>query len=272
VGILTGFDADLTTDITRVTNQLRDALLHVHPALERLFGRGLGRYAVLELLTVAPTPDALRELGETGMAAVLGRVSRLVAKRLPTKILAALGEQTVQVPGTAEFGRVIAHLAGRLRDLLRERDAVAGRAGVEADGHGTFEVIHSMPGLGVLSAAKLLVVVGDGSRFPTAAHLAPYAGLAPVTRQSGTSIGSQRAPRRGNPQVRQIFFFAAVASLAHDPQSRRYYDRKRAQGKRATAALLCLARRKANLLHAMLRNGTLYRAPSAGEVAQPSAA
>src|SRR6266542_353526 len=150
--------------------------------------------------------------------------------------------------------------------------SVAGCAGVEADGHGTFEVIHSMPGLGVLSAAKLLVVVGDGSRFPTAAHLAPYAGLAPVTRQSGTSIGSQRAPRRGNPHVRQIFFFAAVASLAHDPQSRRYYDRKRAQGKRATAALLCLARRKANLLHAMLRNGTLYRAPSAGEVAQPSAA
>jgi transposase len=118
----------------------------------------------------------------------------------------------------------------------------------------------------------LLVIVGDGSRFPTAAHLASYAGLAPVTRQSGSSIGSQRAPRRGNLQVRQIFFFAAVASLVHDPQSRRYYDRKRAEGKRATAALLCLARRKANLLHAMLRNGSLYRAPLADDVAEPRAA
>src|SRR5207248_5936039 len=39
---------------------------------------------------------------------------------------------------------------------------------------------------------------------------------------------------------------------------------KRAEGKRATAALLCLARRKVNLLRAMLRNGTLYRARSGG--------
>jgi len=255
-----GFDADLATDITRVTNQLRDALLHVHPALERVFGRGLCRYAVLEPLTVAPTPGALRELGESGMAAVLGELSQSVVNRLPAKILAALAEQTVQVPGTVEFGRVIAHLAGRLRDLLRERDAVAALE-AKLSGHPTFEIIRSIPGLGANSAAKLLVAIGDGSRFPTAAHLASYAGLAPVTRQSGSSIGSQRAARRGNLQVRQIFYLAAMASLTRDPISRRYYDRKRAEGKRATAALLCLARRKANLLHAMIRNGTPYQDP-----------
>jgi len=44
-----------------------------------------------------------------------------LAKPLPAKILAALDAQTVQVPGTAEFGRVIAGVAGQLRDVLLER-------------------------------------------------------------------------------------------------------------------------------------------------------
>ena len=45
-----------------------------------------------------------------------------------------------------------------------------------------------MPGVGVRTAARILLDVGDASLFPTAGHLAAYAGLAPVTHRSGTSI------------------------------------------------------------------------------------
>jgi transposase len=44
------------------------------------------------------------------------------------------------------------------------------------------QVLTSMPGIGVRTAAVLLTTVGDGSSFPSAAHLASYAGLAPTTR------------------------------------------------------------------------------------------
>lgn len=43
-----------------------------------------------------------------------------------------------------------------------------------------------------------------------------------------------------------------------DPASRAYYDKKSAQGKHHTQALLCLARRRADVLFAMLRDGTFY--------------
>src|SRR3954466_5880242 len=39
LGVLAGYDADLAAEATRLTNRLHDALLHVHPALERLLGR-----------------------------------------------------------------------------------------------------------------------------------------------------------------------------------------------------------------------------------------
>ncbi|GAB1340037.1 hypothetical protein ACE1SV_66270 [Streptomyces sp. E-15] len=53
------------------------------------------------------------------------------------------------------------------------------------------------------------------------------------------------------------WFLSAFAALG-DPVSRAYYDKKIAQGKHHTQALLCLARRRAGVLFAMLRDGTFY--------------
>ncbi|MFP5073032.1 transposase, partial [Pseudonocardia nantongensis] len=99
-----------------------------------------------------------------------------------------------------------------------------------------------------------------GSAFPTAGHLAAYAGLAPVTRRSGTSIKGETRSQRGNHALKSTLFLSAFASLA-DPVSRAYYDRKRAQGKRHNAALICLARRRTDVLFAMLRDRTPYAPP-----------
>lgn len=57
---------------------------------------------------------------------------------------------------------------------------------------------------------------------------------------------------------------SAFASLA-DPASRAYYDRKRAAGKRHNAALICLARRRVDVLYAMLRDRTPYTAPTVAD-------
>ena len=43
-----------------------------------------------------------------------------------------------------------------------------------------------------------------------------------------------------------------------DPLSRAYYDRKRAQGKKHNQALIALARRRCNVLFAMLRDGAYF--------------
>lgn len=111
-----------------------------------------------------------------------------------------------------------------------------------------------MPGIGVRTGARILIDVGDGSSFPTAAHLAAYAGLAPTTRSSGSSIRGEQPSRRGNKQLKRALFLSAFAALA-DPVSPTYYDKKISQGKHHTQALLCLARRRADVLFAMLRDG-----------------
>ena len=81
-----------------------------------------------------------------------------------------------------------------------------------------------------------------------------------VTRRSGSSIRGEHPPRGGNKHLKRAFFLAAFAAL-HDPTSRANYDRKRAEGKKDNAALICLARRRCDALYAMLRDKQPYLAP-----------
>ena len=76
-----------------------------------------------------------------------------------------------------------------------------------------------------------MIDIGDSSAFPTPGHLAAYAGLAPVTRRSGSSIRGEFPSRAGNKRLKRALVLSAFAAL-HDPTSRAYYDRKRAAGKK----------------------------------------
>ena len=121
------------------------------------------------------------------------------------------------------------------------------------------DVLISMPGVGTKTAATILLAIGDGSAFPTAGHLAAYAGIAPVTRRSGKSIRGEHPARSGNKQLKNALFRSAWVASNCDHESAAYYQRKRAQGKKHNAAIICLARRRCDVIHAMLRTGTLYQ-------------
>jgi hypothetical protein len=63
--------------------------------------------------------------------------------------------------------------------------------------------------------------------------------------------------RHGNHRLKNAAFLAAFASLRHPP-SRTYYERKRAEGKGHNEAVLCLVRRRIDVLHAMLTKAETY--------------
>jgi transposase len=130
--------------------------------------------------------------------------------------------------------------------------------------HPQAPVLLSIPGIGARTGARILTEIGDIDRFPTAGHLAAYAGLAPVTRQSGSSINGETRSRRGNHRLKNAMWLSAFCSLHHD-RSRDYYARKRSQGKLHNAAVTCLARRRCDVTHAMLRSGLSY-----GELPTPA--
>lgn len=260
--MLVGFDDDLATESTRTKNRLRGLLTQIHPSLERVLGPRLDHPAVLTLLERYGSPAQIRKAGRRRLVTLLRPKAPRMAERLVEDIFAALDEQTVVVPGTDAAALIIPSLISALDSILDQRKHLAARIEELLEAHPLSPVLTSMPGIGVRTAARILIDVGDGSAFATAGHLAAYAGLAPVTRSSGSSIRGEHPARRGNKQLKRAFYLAAFASLSQ-PESRAYYDRKRREGKHHVAALVALARRRIDVLFAMLRDGTFYQPPTA---------
>ena len=116
-----------------------------------------------------------------------------------------------------------------------------------------------MPGMGPSLGAEFLVVTGgDMVSFVTAGRLASFAGLVPVPRDSGRISGNLHRPKRYNRRLRRVFYMAALSSLRSGGPSRTFYDRKRAQSRTHTQALMALARRLVDFLWALLRDNRTW--------------
>lgn len=262
--MLAGFDDDIARDCTRAKNRLRSVLTQIHPAFERvLVGEILARAIVLDLLIHYGGPTKLAAAGRGRVLKWARNRSRKDPVELIDRIFAALAEQTVTVPGTDAAELVIPQLAANIKALQQQRETIAGQVEGMLDEFPLAEVLISMPGIGIKTASNILLAVGDCSDFASASHLAAYAGIAPVTRRSGTSIKGEFPARSGNKRLKNAMFRSAwIASNCHGP-SQAYYQRKRAEGKKHNAAVMCLARRRSNVIYAMLTNREFYREPPA---------
>ena len=255
LGALVGFDDDFAGEATRVSLRIRGLLTGMH--LERVLGPSVTHPAVLEILFRCGGLAGIRTACKRILTAIAAKNAPRMGAKLVAEIYTALESQTMGVPGAAASETDLPKLADSLKETLQQRKAIGMDVERMLDAHPLSSVLISMPGVGIRTAARILLEVGDGSAFKSAGHLA-FAGIAPVTHRSGTSIRGEHPARSGNRKLKRALFLSAFAAL-HDPTSRSYYDRKRAEGKKHNAALICLARRRRDVLFAMLKNKTLYQ-------------
>lgn len=255
--ILTSRRMDLVADRTRTVNRLRAQLSGIFPGLERALD--LTNKGPLTLLTGYQTPAAIRRLGAKRLETWLRNRKALRADQLAEAAVEAAERQHTSLPGeklTAQMVHTLAKEVMLLNEQVAELDKL-----IEARfrDHRHFEVITSMPGLGVTLGAEFLAATGgDMTTFGTPDRLAAFGGVAPAPRDSGKISGNLRRPQRYNRRLQRVLYTSALFSIRHSEESRRFYDRKRAEGKRHTQAVLALARRRVNVLWALLRDGRCY--------------
>jgi transposase len=257
--ILCARRTDLASDRTRAINRLRAQLLEYFPALERAFDFA-HRKAALTLLTGYQTPEGLRRMGTARLERWLRDRHAYNAGDIAARAIEAAHAQRTTVIGQDVAASVVARLAQSVLDLNAELVDVDAAIDMTFRQHRLAAIITSMPGFGSLLGAELLAATnGDLTTFNTADRLAGIAGLAPVPRDSGRISGNLKRPRRYDRRLLRTFYLAANNSIKTCPESRTYYDRKRTEGKRHSQAVLCLARRRLNVLWAMQRDNTSYQ-------------
>jgi transposase len=255
--VLTARREDLMADWVRGVNRIRELLASIFPALERAFD--YSTRSALVLLTGFQTPAGIREAGAAGLSGYL-REQGAWSKGIPSmvdKALAAAAEQTVALPAESVTAPLIARLARQLLELDREIKDLDKQLGARFAEHPDAGPITSLDGFGPILGAQLLAGTGGDlqAAFRSSGHLAAYAGLAPVPRDSGRVRGNLHRPQRYHRGLRRVFYLAALSAIKRpDSPSRTFYLRKRSEGKRHTQALIALARRLVDVIWALLRD------------------
>ena len=253
--LLVAHRRDLVTEQTRRLARLHELLTSIHPGLERRLD--LTIRAALELVRRYASPTELRAAGLATVRRQLRTVTkRSLADRLAEEALAAAAGQRLAVPGEEHIAAMCHVLAGEALEARTRIDALEAELAEAVAQHPQGTLIRSLPGMGVTMTAEFLAEVGSLRRFRSADALASAAGLAPVLRQSGRVRFLRRAAR-GDKVLKRVFYQSAFCSLRH-ATSRAFYERKRSEGKRHHQAVLALARRRVDVLWAMLRDDRAF--------------
>ncbi|MHC6175948.1 IS110 family RNA-guided transposase [Glutamicibacter sp. X7] len=256
--LLTAHRTDLVTDRTRAINRMRATLLEFFPGLERAFDYAKSK-AALTLLTGYQTPEAIRRLGEKRLTTWLRNQGARSAANTAERAVAAAKMQHTTVPGQEAGAKIVSRLATEILRLHEDIDDLDRQIETRFRQHTDAEVLLSMPGFGPLLASEFLAAVGGSiTQFDSADRLAGVAGLAPAPRDSGRISGNHHRPKRYDRRLLRACFLAAQVAAKCCPISKAYYERKRASGKNHKQAVLALARRRLNVLWAMLRDHTVF--------------
>ncbi|MFC8501769.1 IS110 family transposase [Pedococcus sp. NPDC057267] len=112
-------------------------------------------------------------------------------------------------------------------------------------------------GIGPSGAARLLVEVGDITRFPDNNHFASWTGTAPIDASSGDHV-RHRLSRGGNRQINRVLHIMATVQLRNPTEGRAYFDRTKARGKTSNEAMRCLKRRLSDIVFRTMLNDAAH--------------
>ncbi|ROR45635.1 IS110 family transposase [Kitasatospora cineracea] len=257
LALLTAHRSDLVADRVRMINRLRDVLTGIFPALERAFDYSAHKGALV-LLTGYQTPAALRRRGRARLTAWLANRSVRGADAVAATALEAAEAQRTVLPGEDVAAAIVADLAAQILALDDRLKRIDKQIRDTFRAHPQAEIIESLPGIGPILGAELVVAAGDLAAYADAGHLASAAGLVPVPRDSGRRTGNMHRPKRYSRRLRRVFYMSAQTSIMRDGPNRDFYLKKRAEGCKHVQAIIALARRRVSVLWALLRNNRIF--------------
>ena len=150
----------------------------------------------------------------------------------------------------SEFNKKIAECDMRIEKIISEDEEL----------RRNFEIITSVPGVGMQNAVCLMVYTDNFNRFDyNSRKIACYYGVAPFGRQSGTSLNTPpHVSPFANKLIKTLLSQAALASINFCPHLAMYYHRLIESGKKSPVALNNLKNKMLHIITAMVRKGEKY--------------
>jgi transposase len=199
-----------------------------------------------------PPPAVYHELRQR----LIAREALLEMRQQARNHRHALLQWPIQVESVhTHLDGAILDLDGRISSLEREI------ASVLADGAWaeSATLLQSIPGVGLVTTAWLLVTTLNFTLCATPEAAAAYAGLVPLPHESGTSVRARpRIGHGGNGRLRTVLYMATLSAAQHNPLIKPFYTRLREAGKPMKVARCAAARKLLHLAFAVVTKGQQF--------------
>jgi len=154
-------------------------------------------------------------------------------------------------------GEMIQEDAYRILDLHDKIQAMEAKLDDIANRSVIAQKIETIPGFGAISKAELAGEIGTIDRFQDEGSLALYLGMATLDNSSGKQKGT-KPPKHVNTRAKAAMMIAVDRHRKFIPESQRYYEKKRAEGKKHNQAIRALGRHLCRVIFKMLKQEKNY--------------
>ncbi len=130
---------------------------------------------------------------------------------------------------TRRIEKIIKEFEAQIKQIESEMNTVISRdKAILAN----YDLLLSIPGIGLVNAVTTIIATGNFTRFQTARQYAKFSCVAPLSRQSGTSVAKgDHVSKAGHNEIKSVLTEGARSAITHDSQIRAYYERKKSEGK-----------------------------------------
>ena len=197
----------------------------------------------------SPEPESLWQLYEhmTQADAIRGDIQRWNNRAHANSYKSDLPKEVIKVQ------RALLRVLKRQLDILDK--AIIDLCKADQTLKGQVDLLCTIPGVGQLTATRLLAYGKSALTERNQKELTAYAGLDPSHRQSGTSLrGKSRISKKGNKQIRRTLYMPAICAIVHNPVISKHYQRLLKNGKLKMVALIACMRKLLLMVRAMLIN------------------
>ena len=233
----------LITDRTRFLNLITAYLDQIFPEFKPIFGGSFNKSAFY-LLTNFLTPHKMAGLNASKYEKMKSELKNPISYQKICQIKDAaintIGNSTpaleYALKSTIDLYLFIDNQINEINKQILEIYSLL-------DSH-----IHTIRGIGILTAAGILSEIGNFSKFTTSSQLLAYAGLEPSKNQSGTSDSGGKMVKHGSSYLRKYLMNAAETFYVYNPSISDYYWKKRNESKPHRVALSHVARKLVNTI------------------------
>ena len=207
-----------------IRNTITALMDEYFPEIKQVFKYPLKGKASMQILKSCPFPSLILQLGEEGVLAEINKAVKKTVGRKKARELVEVARNSIGV----DYGLSAAHL--RMETMIEELELLnkqLERIEMEMkkalDETGLKEIILSIHGIGVVTAAGFLGEIGDPLRFEDPRQISKMAGYNLVEDSSGKNKSGTVISKRGRKNLRNILYLMARTMVAVNPEMKELY-------------------------------------------------